>query len=361
MLRIHLSILLFFGLSTLYGQINPFDSIEVLIDTSVHFETGQYQFDESDYHILNSIVDSCATEKDFQVFIEAHTDHVGNISTNQILSQRRAEAVKNYLEEKGLAANNIELSYFGENRPAANNETEQGRQLNRRAQIKVFRKRMMTYVKGQVVDKKTGEGIFAKVIFHTKTHRDSSFTDSVGNFAKAVIPNTVVGVDVYKKGYFFETEMIKVRLGRSNLLTINLPPAIVGEIIDLKNLYFVGNQAVLLKKSKPQLPKVLKFMQMNDSIKIEIAGHINAPGRSIKQLAPWEKLLSSNRARLVYDYLLQNNIDSTRMRYMGYANTQMRYPRARTEIEMEANRRVEIRILDSGELVSREEKVTIEN
>jgi len=361
-MRIFLPTLLFlFSLSPLLAQINPFDSIEVLVDTSVHFETGRYQFDENHLLVLNGIVDSCANEKDFQVFIEAHTDHVGNIASNQLLSQRRAEAVKNYLEEKGLNANHIELSHFGENRPTANNETEQGRQLNRRAQIKVFRKREMTYVKGQVVDKKTGEGIFSKVIFHTKTHRDSTFTDSIGNFAKAVIPNTVVGVDVYKKGYFFETEMIKVRLGRSNLLTIKLPPAIVGEIIDLKNLYFVGNRAVLLKKSQPQLPKVLTFMQMNDSIKIEIAGHINAPGRSIKKLAAWEKLLSSNRARLVYDYLLQNNIDSTRMSYKGYANTQMRFPRARNEKEMEANRRVEIRILDSGRLVSREEEVVEKN
>ena len=68
-----------------------------------------------------------------QVLLEGHTDSMGNDAYNLSLSQRRAEAVKTWLTGKeSLAAAPLKTQGFGESKPVASNDTEQGRQKNRR-------------------------------------------------------------------------------------------------------------------------------------------------------------------------------------------------------------------------------------
>jgi len=71
------------------------------------------------------------------VRVEGHTDSRGSEEYNLNLSQRRADAVKNLLSQRGLAANRVETVAFGESRPVATNETEAGRQRNHRVEIKI--------------------------------------------------------------------------------------------------------------------------------------------------------------------------------------------------------------------------------
>jgi len=67
--------------------------------------------------------------------IEGHTDNVGNDAANQKLSERRAQAVKNYLVEKmGIAADRLSAKGFGETKPVDSNKTAEGRSKNRRVE-----------------------------------------------------------------------------------------------------------------------------------------------------------------------------------------------------------------------------------
>ena len=78
---------------------------------------------------------------DYHVELSAHTDAKGSVEYNTALSMRRANAAKDYLISKGISADRIKTSTFGENVPIAKNElengqdTEQGRQLNRRVEL----------------------------------------------------------------------------------------------------------------------------------------------------------------------------------------------------------------------------------
>jgi outer membrane protein OmpA-like peptidoglycan-associated protein len=69
--------------------------------------------------------------------IVGHTDATGSESYNMGLSQRRAEAVGNYLTQQGIAANRLRLSWHGETQPIASNDTKEGRAQNRRAEVTV--------------------------------------------------------------------------------------------------------------------------------------------------------------------------------------------------------------------------------
>jgi len=67
--------------------------------------------------------------------IEGHTDSTGSDSYNQELSQRRAEAVRNFLVSNGITGDRIVARGYGESYPVTVNTTEAGRQQNRRVEV----------------------------------------------------------------------------------------------------------------------------------------------------------------------------------------------------------------------------------
>jgi outer membrane protein OmpA-like peptidoglycan-associated protein len=79
--------------------------------------------------------------------VEGHTDNVGSDEINQKLSKSRAESVRSYLIEQGLAAPNVTAQGFGKTTPVADNSTAAGRQKNRRVEI---------VVSGEVIGVKIG-------------------------------------------------------------------------------------------------------------------------------------------------------------------------------------------------------------
>jgi OOP family OmpA-OmpF porin len=85
---------------------------------------------------LVTVARSCA---DLKVEIQGHTDGTGRRSANLALSRERADAVKNYLVERGLSADRLTAVGFGPDRPVASNRTGNGRAKNRRIEFRVLR------------------------------------------------------------------------------------------------------------------------------------------------------------------------------------------------------------------------------
>ena len=326
-----------------------FDSLQLVHSDRVYFDFGKYDLRPEGDSTLQNVVDQYADIDELYIHITAHTDAIGTNENNQILSNNRGKTVKTFLLEKGWPEERIQVNEYGEEQPVAENDTDDGRQQNRRATIDIFRKEVYVTVKGLVKDEKTGKGLCATVILKGKDLLDSTRTDSMGRFSLAVPNNKVVGIDVFSKGYFYENKMFKTEAGKMPPLEIELPPAKAGDIADIKDLFYVGNQAVLLKKSEPVLPKILTFMQLNPNMKIEIAGHVNVPNQPPVSKTSWEFDLSVNRAKLVYDYLIENGIEAKRLSFQGYGNYEMRFPRAISEEHQAQNRRVEIRVLETGD------------
>jgi len=338
--------LLFFIFSSHLLPSQIVDSTQLVFSDKVLFDFGQYTLTPTADSTITKIVAQLNPLKNFEIRVTAHTDAIGSNQNNQILSQNRANAVQEVFVKNGINSELIDTKIFGEEKPETNNDTEIGRQLNRRATIEVFKKIKLIPFQGQIKDEQTGVGIHSKVVIRTKEKRDSLETDATGNFKTLLPLGAVTGIDVYAKDYFFETKMFKVKPNSQKEIAFPLKKVAVGEKVDIKNLFFVGNKAILLKRSFPELPKLLKFMELNDSIKIEIAGHINRPHYPPVDKRSWDFKLSVQRAKMVYDYLLENDIPADRISYKGYGNFHMRYPKARSEKQQAENRRVEVRIVE---------------
>ena len=72
--------------------------------------------------------------------VAGHTDSVGNADYNEELSRQRAESVRQYLLDRGVAADRVSARGYGELDPIASNETESGRAMNRRVEFRVTEK-----------------------------------------------------------------------------------------------------------------------------------------------------------------------------------------------------------------------------
>lgn len=89
---------------------------------------------------LDILADFMKAKPNIRILVEGHTDSVGGLETNQILSEKRAEAVKEYLVNKGIDPSRIETIGYGKSKPIASNNTAFGRQLNRRTEIVIISK-----------------------------------------------------------------------------------------------------------------------------------------------------------------------------------------------------------------------------
>ncbi len=102
------------------------------------FETGKDVIMTSSYPSLNDLAKVMRNNPQANLYLEGHTDDVGDDNANMELSENRARAVKNYLISKGVNEYKIRIAWFGETKPKAGNDTDEGRRLNRRVEMNIF-------------------------------------------------------------------------------------------------------------------------------------------------------------------------------------------------------------------------------
>ena len=112
----------------------PFAESEVLHGVTFDFDSARLT--PNARTILRNVAERLAYHHKTEVEISGHTDSVGSRAYNQRLSERRAEAVRDYLIELGVDAERLTAVGFGPEQPIASNDTEEGREVNRRIEIK---------------------------------------------------------------------------------------------------------------------------------------------------------------------------------------------------------------------------------
>lgn len=110
------------------------DKVRVRLN-NIFFDFDRYELRPESFLELDRWVKLLADNPDMEVRIHGHADSTGPELYNKVLSENRAQAVVIYLTDKGISRQRIKARGFGENRPVATNETEEGRQENRRVEI----------------------------------------------------------------------------------------------------------------------------------------------------------------------------------------------------------------------------------
>ena len=341
------TLLIIIGLAQqLTAQVPPvFDSLQAYFSTTIYFDSDVAELDAAALQTLEACPAPSSTND--RLYLTGHTDAVGSNSYNEALAIRRATSAKTVLLEKAWPDSSMIIQTFGERTPVANNDLADGRRKNRRVTLDFYRAVPYRTISGQVLDPVSQEPILNSMIrIHARSFSDTIRPDENGQFTVALPIDTVVGIEAYAKGYFLESKMLKMRPKTIPQLKLELQEAKAGAVADIEELFFVGNEAILLPRSEPVLPKILRFMEINSHLRIEIAGHVNYPDRPPVTKDTFEWDLSVRRAKLVYDYLIDNGVHPDLLQFKGYGNHEMRFPKARSAEDQEANRRVEIRVLE---------------
>lgn len=204
----------------------------------------------------------------------------------------------------------------------------------------------VSYFKGKIFDADTKRPLEARFqLIDLKA--DSVIAESysypeTGEFLLVLPLGREYALNVSKKGYMFYSdhfELIAGQDGKPVEKDVPLQPIKPGNTIILKNIFYETAKFDLEEKSRVELNKLAEFLKENPRVKIEISGHTDNVGKYRDNL-----LLSERRAQKVYEYLIRNGIDASRLSFKGYADTK---PIATNETEKgrALNRRTEITIL----------------
>lgn len=116
------------------------EELRIKIDLAakgIYFASNSAMLDSASYVNLDEIATIMLSQIPYMLEIEGHTDNSGNADKNLLLSQKRADACKEYLVQKGISDSRIESIGFGDMNPIADNTSEAGRAKNRRTEFKI--------------------------------------------------------------------------------------------------------------------------------------------------------------------------------------------------------------------------------
>jgi outer membrane protein OmpA-like peptidoglycan-associated protein/Tol biopolymer transport system component len=211
---------------------------------------------------------------------------------------------------------------------------------------KKFKPLPITFIKGKIIDAESKLPLFA--FFQLTDLKKGNIISQMqsklenGEFLITVPKNIDFALHAEKEGYMFYSRNIyrdNLSLSKDGFLIIELEKVKPGTFI-LENIFFEKSKSSLKKSSLVELNKVLKLMQINPDLKVQISGHTDSDGDDDFNLE-----LSINRAKSVVNWLIENNIDQNRLSFKGYGET--RPIEENNSIANKAkNRRTELTIIE---------------
>jgi hypothetical protein len=147
-----------------------------------------------------------------------------------------------------------------------------------------------------------------------------------------------------KEGYMYFSHKFWPDEMSLHIERILLQPLAVGLKTDIEDITFLGDETRIYEKSETTLQELIQFLTINSSVQLKIIGHGNGP--DIELGDPRIMKATLQRAETVKNYLVSKGIDAQRLTVEGAGNLRMRYADPRTDWQAEANRRIEIEVVE---------------
>lgn len=264
---------------------------------NVHFAPGRTSFtgieNNSDILYLMQALD---LDPNLVIEVGGYTDNSGSYSENVSLSSQRAKFIYDFLISKGYPAERVSYHGYGPAKPIYSNKYKSTREGNRRIEIKIINKTV--HGGNQLVDESVYEN--ANVVDEEKLRKMSL-------------------------SYFFTHQTSED----------------LGSVFIIDSLNFPSSLATLPESGfgKDMLDELVKYLSEHKHVKINITGYTDASGIEDNNL-----VLSEERAKAVYDYLIAAGIAPTRLQYAGRGSENPIAPN-RYKWGRDINRRIEIEIV----------------
>ncbi|MEX1192849.1 MAG: OmpA family protein [Brumimicrobium sp.] len=189
-------------------------------------------------------------------------------------------------------------------------------------------------------DKATGLPVEGQLIIKESKTKNALYMGS--DFLFTVKRRNKLKMNIDAPGYFFQDKEESFDGEHDYEIVVWLEPAVPGGKMEIKGIQFNMGSSDFASGSESKLRRVKDFMSLNSEIKIEIQGHVHSVGENSFA----GKRLSLARAKKVMNYLEDSGIDKKRMDAVGYGNEFMVYPEPKFTWQEQANRRVEIKIIE---------------
>lgn len=201
-------------------------------------------------------------------------------------------------------------------------------------------KQMATF-SGKIEDAMSRKPLQASVEMFDQTSRTLSFNSvsdkKTGEFVAVLPNNTQHGLLIQKKGYLFASDTINAPHDAEK--TFLLQPIMKGAKTSLKNIFFDFGSSQLQEKSFAEIENLYLFLVKNPLVSVKIVGHTDNLGNS-----SYNKKLSEERAKSVYNILINKGISSDRIAFEG-CGAEQPIATNETEVGRSQNRRVEVEIM----------------
>lgn len=205
----------------------------------------------------------------------------------------------------------------------------------------------VAYLTGAIVDAESGRPIPAEVRLTDITTDREVYQEQAdyedGNFLAPLPFGRTYALHIRQPGYLFFSAHYPLNdsayVNERYEVRVALSPIKKGKTGTLSNIFFDTDRYELLPKSRTELNNLIGFLNDNENVRIEVAGHTDNTGSEAHN-----QTLSENRARAVYNYLVQAGIPSSRLQYRGYGASR---PVAGNETEAgrQQNRRTDFTVI----------------
>lgn len=202
-----------------------------------------------------------------------------------------------------------------------------------------------SYIVGRVVDIETKLPLMATIevtdVQGSKLIYENQSDSLSGEYLMVLPSGKELAGYVKKKGYLFrdfEFNSQSSSILKPDTILIELSRVKVGESIVLHNIYFETDSYQIDARSDSEIASVVQLLNENPTIKVEISGHTDDVGDK-----GYNQLLSEKRAKTLYDELIKNEVEPSRLSFKGYADEKPIYPNT-SDFNRQSNRRIEFRV-----------------
>ena len=274
---------------------------------SVYFDSDKFELKKKETEKLNQWLDNNKESKIVGVY--GFCDEDGSTGYNDTLAQKRIDDIFNKIKDKVKIREDFKTRNFGE--------------LHTLSKIKAENR---------------------KVTLFYILPKDLAHEEEILGIKKAIVverPKTKPIIKYPEKLIFENPDGSKSEFKMDTIFMKKIADSKMGEKLKIDNLNFKINTFIVESQSRGKMYELLYVLKKNPSLKIEIQGHLCC--------MPVDRLdLSTQRAKAIYNFLINNGIEKNRLSYKGFGSTKPLFPLPeKDETERAANRRVEIEITNN--------------